>query len=145
MRNDVRHEQLISQHIDVALVYKEMLGLDEALAYLEREHIPRDIAERVLLTGQKRDVQAVRTPTPSRPLISSLAFACRRRNCVHDAIVEAALKLERKCGPAWALALLRDERVPETVSARVLAQGPRQLRTRRADGAGIFAGISFPR
>lgn len=145
MRNDVRHEQLISQHIDVALVYKEMLGLDEARAYLERAHIPRDIAERVLLTEQKRDSHGGRTPSPLRAPGPVPGFTCRRKNRVHDAIVEAALKLEKKCGPAWALALLRDERVPETVSARVLAQGPRQLRTRRADGAGIFAGISFPR
>lgn len=145
MRNDVRHEKLISQHIDIALVYKEMLGLDEALAYLEREHIPRDIAERVLLSEQKRGSHGATTPPPPRAPVSVAAFTCRRKNRVHDAIVEAALKLERKCGPAWALALLRDERVPETVSARVLAQGPRQLRTRRADGAGIFAGISFPR
>lgn len=144
MRNDARHEKLISQHIQVALVYKEMLGLDEARAYLEREHIPRDIAERVLLTEQKRRSNAVEA-SPPPALVSVPVFACRRKNRVHDAIVEAALKLERKCGPEWALALLREERVPEQVSARVLAHGPRQLRTRRSGEGSVFAGISFAR
>lgn len=144
MRNDVRHEKLISQHIDVALVYKEMLGLDEARAYLEREHIPRDIAERVLLTEQKRSANGAKT-TPPPTLVSVPILACRRKNRVHDAIVEAALKLERKCGREWALALLRDELVPEAVSARILAQGPRQLRTRKAGETSVFAGIAFAR
>lgn len=56
---------------------------------------------------------------------------CRRKNHVHDAIVEAALKIERKLGVDWAVNLLRDERVPEEVVARLTAQGPRQLRVRR--------------
>lgn len=145
MRNDVRHGKLISQHIDVALVYKEMLGLDEARAYLERENIPRDIAERVLSTEQKRAVHGADTPAPPPAPVLVPVFACRRKNRVHDAIVEAALKLEKKCGREWALALLRDERVPEAVSARILAQGPRQLRTRNNGEASVFAGITFAR
>lgn len=140
----MRHEKLISQHIDVALIYKEMLGLDEARAYLEREHIPRDIAERVLLTEQKRTSNAAKD-SPRAAFVSVPVFACRRKNRVHDAIVEAALKLERKCGPEWALALLRDERVPEEVAVRILAHGPRQLRTRRVGEASVFAGVSFAR
>lgn len=50
MNCNMRRDKLASQHIEVALVYKEMLGLDEAIGYLQRESIPRDIAERVLLT-----------------------------------------------------------------------------------------------
>jgi hypothetical protein len=142
MSNDVRHEKLISQHIDVALVYKEMLGLDEARAYLEREHVPQDIAEKFLLTEPTRVLSGV-TAFPPASAVSPPVFACRRRNRVHDAIVEAALKLERKCGAGWALALLREERVPEAVAARVLADGPRQLRTTRKDEASVFAGGSF--
>ncbi|VXC61449.1 hypothetical protein [Massilia sp. 9I] len=144
MRNDVRHEKLVAQHIDVALVYKEMLGLDEARAYLEREHIPRDIAERVLRTEQTRAPHGARPSAPP-PDVLVPTFSCRRKNRIHDAIVEAALKLERKCGAEWALVLLRDERVPEHVSARILAQGPRQLRTRTAGESNRFAGITFPR
>ena len=144
MSNDVRQEKLISQHIEVALIYKDMLGLDEARAYLEREHIPRDIAQRVLFTEQRRTSNGARPASPP-PLVSVPAFACRRKNRVHDAIVEAALKLERKCGSKWALALLRDELVPEEVSARVLAEGPRQLRTNKAGEASVIIGIRSAR
>jgi ParB-like chromosome segregation protein Spo0J len=59
---------------------------------------------------------------------------CRRRNRVHDAIVEAALKIERTHGSDWALALLKDEKVPEEVARRILAQELRQVRARRAPG-----------
>jgi hypothetical protein len=142
MKNDVRYEKLIAQHIDVALVYKEMLGLEEARAYLERANIPRDIAERVLVAEQMRPSNGVRKPPPAATAAPPL-FTCRRKNRVHDAIVEAALKLERKCGTGWALALLREERVPEAVAARILAHGPRQLRTRRKGEASVFIGNSL--
>ncbi len=59
-------------------------------------------------------------------------LGCRRKNRVHDAIVEAALKIERKLGREMALALLRNEQVPAEVAARVIADGPRQLRARTA-------------
>lgn len=120
-----RHDSLIAQHLEVAMIYKEMLGLDEARAYLEREHIPRDVAERILLGG--RTLEAPSSPVPLAP-----PDKCRRRNRVHDAIVEAALKIERTHGREMAHALLKDEGVPEEVTARVLAQGPRQLRARPA-------------
>jgi hypothetical protein len=128
---NARYDNLLSQHVEVALVYKDMLGLDEARAYLEREHVPRDVAERILNTGRTRQAaqdadRRNASPTPSAN--------CRRRNHVHDAIVEAALKIERKLGTAWALALLLDEDVPEEVALRILAQGPRQLRVRRLEG-----------
>ena len=128
MNCNMRRDKLLSQHIEVALVYKEMLGLDEAIGYLQREGIPQDIAERVLLTEQRR-LQAVGA---GQDVPAPVTYAgCRRKNHVHDAIVEAALKIERKLGVGWALALLRDERVPEEVVARLSAQGPRQLRVKR--------------
>jgi len=137
MKVDLRHEKLISQHVDVALVYKEMLGLDEARAYLQRENIPRDIVDRVLFTEHKRGAYPSKAHTAVAPWSPA---QCRRKNRVHDAIVEAALKVERKCGRAWALALLRDERVPEAVCERILALGPRQLRTRRMAEPSVFIG-----
>lgn len=138
MRVDLRQEKLIPQHVDVALVYKEMLGIDEARAYLQRENIPRDIIHRVLFTEQKR----VASPAKASVTPSSLPPSqCRRRNRVHDAIIEAALKVERKRGREWTLALLRDEKVPEAVCERILALGPRQLRSRRTAEPSIFIGV----
>ena len=122
-----RREQLISQRIEVALVYQQMLGLDEAARYLEQEGIPQEIADRVLLTGRKRPPRMA--DAPDQP--AKLPYVgCRRKNRVQDAIVEAALKIEKKLGRDMALALLKDEQVPDEVAARILAPELRQLRSR---------------
>ena len=126
-----RREQLISQRIEVALVYQQMLGLDEAARYLEQEGIPQEIADRVLLTGRKRPPRMA--DAPDQP--AKLPYVgCRRKNRVQDAIVEAALKIEKKLGRDMALTLLRNEEVPEAVAARVIAPGPRQLRAKKSSG-----------
>jgi hypothetical protein len=124
----VRRNSLVSQRIEVALVYKDMLGVDEAKAYLERENIAESIAQRILGDGGRRSdsLAAPPPPLPSKP--PAPFTVCRRRNQLHDAIVEAAVKVERKLGRDWALALLHDENVPDEVAARVLAEGPRLLR-----------------
>jgi hypothetical protein len=121
----VRRRNLVSQHIEVALVYKDMLGMDEAIGYLEREGVPGDIAERVLFTEHKRHpAHGAGQPAPY--------VGCRRKNLVHHAIVEAALKIEKKLGTQMALALLHDEQVPESVAERVIARDPDRLRARTA-------------
>lgn len=125
----LRRGNLVSQRIEVALVYKQMLGLDDAAGYLEREGVPEEIAERVLYSEQKRQPPP---PGPASQLAKAPYAGCRRKNHVHDAIVEAALKIEQKLGREMALTLLRDEEVPDEVAARVIADGPRQLRVRRA-------------
>jgi hypothetical protein len=133
MNFHLRNKHLISQHVEVALVYKVMLGLDEAMAYLEREGVARDIAERVLLTDLKRS-----QPAPTRASF----FRCRRRNHVHDAVIEAALKIEKRFGTDYALALLQQESVPEAVVARVIAQGPRQIRSKRAVASAVVGAVA---
>ena len=134
MNFSLRSKHLVSQHVEVALVYKAMLGLDEAMAYLAREGVARDIAERVLLTDQKRG-----QPAPTRASF----FRCRRKNHVHDAVIEAALKIEKRFGTDYALALLQQESVPEDVVARVIAQGPRQIRSKRPV-ASVVVGAATP-
>ena len=128
----VRTNTLISQRVAVALVYREMLGPEEAKAYLERENMPESIVQRILGDGHRQSDVAAPSSQACAP---GVPFAvCRRRNPLHDAIVEAAVKIERKMGRDWALALLQDEKVPDEVTARVLAEGPRKLRTRPAPG-----------
>jgi hypothetical protein len=129
----IRRNTLISQRVEVALVYKDMLGADEAKAYLEQENIPECIVERILAGNRRRSDAAAAELPASAPRGSFLV--CRRRNQLHDAIIEAALKIERKLGSDWARALLRDEKVPEEVARRILAEGPRQLRC-KASGQG---------
>jgi hypothetical protein len=128
MMFSVRNNSLVSQHVEVALVYRDMLGLDEAMNYLVREGVPGDVAIRVLLTDHRRQ------PGPPQPPL----FHCRRRNRVHDAIVEAALKIERRFGTDYALALMKQESVPDAVAARVTAPGPRQIRARKTTDPQAF-------
>lgn len=127
MRHTIRKDRLTAQHIDVALVYKDMLGMADAMAYLQREQISREIAERVLLTDRRRNASPARL---SDTFPSVFPMGCRRRNHVHDAIVEAALKIERRQGIGLALSLLKQEHVPDSVAARIFAEGPCQLRSR---------------
>lgn len=123
----MRQNRLVFQHLEVALVYKEMLGIDEAKAYLLQENIPEHIAERVLCTGQKQNSFDPKSefPEPTPPPAS-----CRRRNHLHDAIVEAALKIQGRLGDHWARTLLKNEHVPDEVTERILGLGPRQLRAK---------------
>jgi hypothetical protein len=114
--------------VDVALIYKDMLGITEARSYLLRENVPENIVERVLQTGRRRHIfdAGPRDATPSAPNLG-----CRRKNHVHDAIIEASLKIEEKLGEVWARTLLSNENVPDAVTERVLGRGPRQLRAKR--------------
>lgn len=130
-----RHNLLVSQRLDVALVYKEMLGINEAMAYLLRENVPENIAERVLYTGRRRHVF---DPKSQDTAPAPTYVGCRRRNHVHAAIIEASLKIEGKLGEDWARTLLSNEKVPDDVAERVLARGPRQLRA-KSSGASPHA------
>jgi hypothetical protein len=122
-----RLNRLAAQRLDAALVYKEMLGIDEAMAFLQRENVPENIAERVLCSRSRRHVfeAGAQYPEPA-PTYTG----CRRRNHVHAAIIEASLTIEGKLGDAWARTLLSNENVPAHVAERILAQGPRQLRAK---------------
>jgi hypothetical protein len=125
-----RRNKLISQRVEVALIYKEMLGVDEAKAYLAQDGLCATLVERILGNGPRRPSPA--TVAESGPAVSATPFkVCRRRNHLHDAIVEAAVKIDRKLGRQWALALLKNEGVSDAVAERVLSDGPRQSRSRK--------------
>jgi hypothetical protein len=127
----IRRNKLISQRIEVALIYKEMLGVDEARAYLAQDDLCANMIERILGNGPRRRSPEKVAESGLTPAATSFTV-CRRKNHLHDAIVTAAVKIEGKLGKQWALALLKNEGVPEDVVERVLAEGPRQLRCRKA-------------
>lgn len=114
---------LTHQHLQLALVYKQMLSDDDARAYLEKEHVPAHLIARILSAGVTRHIEEAieRHRQKTR---------CRRRAYVPAAIIEAALRIERKLGRDMALKLLGNEGIAEQTVARVLADGPRQVRTR---------------
>lgn len=49
-----RHDALTAQRLEVALVYKEMLGYDEARKYLESVAVPLTLASRILDSAHHR-------------------------------------------------------------------------------------------
>ena len=132
-----RYNTLVSQRLEVALVYKEMLGINEARAYLLREDVPENIAERVLCTGRRRHFFDAK---PQYAAAIPVHAGCRRRNRVHDAIIEASLKIEGTLGEDWARTLLSNEKVPDEIIQRVLGRGPRQLRAKRGDASALSGG-----
>lgn len=54
MRSHSRIDHLTAQRVEVGLVFYEMLGEADALAYLRGEHIPAEVIERVLKYPQHR-------------------------------------------------------------------------------------------
>lgn len=49
-----RLDSLTAQRLEVAIVYLEMLGIDDARKYLRSVAMPSDLADRVLLSSQRR-------------------------------------------------------------------------------------------
>ena len=43
-----RTDNLMAQRIDVAIVFRDMLGAEEATNYMIENHVPRHVIERVL-------------------------------------------------------------------------------------------------
>lgn len=119
-RDDIR----TSHHINVALLYQEMLGTQAARDYLGRMDVPCAIIERVLSTPQRRlDPAVKRTRDDATPYPG-----CRRKNRVQEAIVAAAMKIAARQGERWARTLLEAENVPDNVVARVLIMDSRCIR-----------------
>lgn len=50
-----RHDVLMAQRLEVALVYRDMLGTDAAKKYLESLDVPLSLAERVLASERHRN------------------------------------------------------------------------------------------
>jgi hypothetical protein len=49
-----RTDALTRQHLDVALVFQEIIGTDEAISYLNKHGIPSDAVQRVILSPDYR-------------------------------------------------------------------------------------------
>jgi hypothetical protein len=119
-----RRDIVTSQHIEIALVYQEMLGTQAAEDYLRKEKIPGTIVDRVLSTSQRRwDPAAKRSNTGAFPFPG-----CRRKNRLQAAIVDAAISVASRQGPRWARTLLDDEHIPVEVTARVLGEQSHDIR-----------------
>lgn len=137
MMQEVRKDQLTAQKVDIGMVFRQMLGNDDAQAYLRAENIPEPVIERVLAG------QTLRTDDPgadaARPVIPPQAdlqtmfygHSGRRRNMVMAAIVQAAIQVAEQLGRERAERLLRREKVPDEIIVRVLAGDGANRRARQ--------------
>jgi hypothetical protein len=120
-----RKDSLTAGKIEVALVYCEMLSPAEAEEYLVKEGISSKTIKRVLCTDQKRGRSELLRHERTWSLERN---PCRRKNFIHKAFVEAALKIDCELGRSRAQQILVNENIPEVIIDRVLVDGPRQVR-----------------
>ncbi|WBS05619.1 hypothetical protein OU994_15660 [Pseudoduganella sp. SL102] len=142
---EIRKDQLTAQKVGIAMVFREMLGPDDARAYLSAENIPEPVIERVLAGETIRLDQGSAAPQgteaseaaevlPQPPDLNNIFYGSsgRRRNTVKAAIVEAAITIADQLGRDRAEQLLRREQLPDEVIARVLAPEDAARRARPA-------------
>lgn len=134
---ELRKDVLTAQKVATGLVFRQMLGLDDARRYLLEEQVPPTVVERVLEAGEIRSgeegaVVGGRTPAQWHAGLAQ-AFYCnagRRTDVVRAAIVEAALVVAEQLGRERAERLLQRENMAPDVIARVLAGDGSQRRAR---------------
>lgn len=107
------------------MVFREMLGSDDARAYLRAQNVPPPVIERVLACDPTRNgaAEAARSATAPLPDLHN-AFYChsgRRRDTVKAAVVQAALTIDRELGRERAENLLRREGLADEVIVRLFA------------------------
>lgn len=122
-----RKDALTSGKIETGLVFEQMLGPEDARSYLQAEGVPEAIIARVLAGTFRRPGSS-----ESRPGGGFYAGSGRRKDVVQSCIVQAALALRAQLGNERIARLLRREKLPEAVIARVVRGDAATLRARPA-------------
>jgi len=136
----VRTDELTSQKIETALIFKQMLGIHDAQEYLRNRKVPPETIARVLSDGKRRasplelasHATGALAPLPPRLNESFYSNSGRRKDVLHMAMVQAALALRAQLGDDRVEQLLKRELVPQAVISRVLRNEPGTLRVRGA-------------
>lgn len=124
---ETRKDELTAQKVHIGMIFRDMLGPDDARAYLHAENVPEQVIERVVagetIRLDQEPAPPVKMPLPP-PDLNNIFYGSsgRRRNTVKAAIVEAAVTVSRQLGRDRAEQLLRREALPDDVIARVLAE-----------------------
>lgn len=130
---DHRKDELLAQKTDIGLIFRRMLGEADARHYLNSENVPPEVIERVLADQPVRNGGPSPTSAGMAPAAPpSSMFYCssgRRKDVIRAAIVQAALAVRDQYGDTRAEQLLRREKLPDDVIARVLGD---ELAARRA-------------
>lgn len=135
----VRKDVLTSQKIETALIFKQMLGVQDAYDYLRGREVPDLTIERVLFGGKRRSSMVTLSlynpdslSSPPTGLNGAFYFSSgRRKDILRMAVVQAALVLRSQLGDHRVEQMLRREKLPDEVITRVLRGETGTLRTRR--------------
>jgi hypothetical protein len=121
-----RKDPLTAQKVDIGLIFSNMLGVEDARAYLNSEGVSIAVIERVTSGRRTRRGHGELSLAPAAPdshLHSHFySHSGRRRDTVKAAVVQAAIAVSAPLGRERAERLLRRELLPEEVIARVLAE-----------------------
>jgi hypothetical protein len=134
----VRSDELTSQKIETALIFKQMLGIHDAQEYLRNRKVAPETIARVLSDGKRRasplELASYATgalaPLPPRLNESFYSNSGRRKDVLRMAVVQAALALRAQLGDGRIEKMLKRESVPQSVITRVLCGEPGTLRVR---------------
>lgn len=134
----LRTDELTSQTIETGLIFKQMLGVQDAREYLSSRNVSQTIIERVLYDGKRRSnllssephVTGLLSLAPPRLNESFYSNSGRRKDVLRMAVVQAALALRTQMGSERVEHMLNRELVPRDVIARVMRGEAGTLRVR---------------
>lgn len=125
---EIRQDALMAQRVETGLIFMEMLGLDDALAYWRASEVPESIIDRLVNGNPAGKAPASQACAPaSRDLPTDARISLfysntgRRRDVVGAAVVQAALAIFQELGRDRAVQMLRREGLSEAVIDRVFA------------------------
>ncbi|MBB3221290.1 hypothetical protein [Pseudoduganella umbonata] len=126
--HELRQDALMAQRVETGLIFMEMLGIDDALAYWRTSEVPEAIIDR-LINGNRNGKAPVqqRSAPCSEELHTDARITLfysntgRRRDVIGAAVVQAALAVFQELGRERAEQMLRREGLGEAVISRVLA------------------------
>jgi hypothetical protein len=136
--HEERRDALMSRQVETGLIFREMLGIDDALAYWRAAAIPESVIERLVNghPGRVARSSGATTIAAAKPADARVSLfyhsSGRRRDLIGAAVVQAAIAIQQELGRDRAACMLRRDGLPDDVVERVLAsyvpEGPKVLR-----------------
>jgi hypothetical protein len=126
--HELRQDALMAQRVETGLIFMEMLGIDDALAYWRTADVPEAIIDRLINGNPACNAPIQQSAAPSSQELPTDARITlfysntgRRRDVIGAAVVQAALAIFQELGRERAEQMLRREGLGEAVIRRVLA------------------------
>lgn len=127
---EIRQDALMAQKVETGLIFMEMLGIGDALAYWRASGVSEAIIDRLVHGNPAAKAPARQDSMPRShdvPVDERISLfysnTGRRRDVVGAAVVQAALAVFQELGRERAELMLRREGLSDAVIDRVLAPG----------------------